>query len=197
MDANDEDISTFTFRVISNCSKLNEYTKKNITVLPQTESIRNKLQQGRRYSILDITDYFSSIRCSEEYAKVFGLVMPFGCYKPKTLLQGAVNSPHTGQTISNWGLIHTIIEKNGQPLTDAVAMIDDFGHIIYPQDSVSEELRLINYLIKQQLENFTNSGGKDKPLKISPYKMKIGVQTVEYLNKIFHKVQTTNDPSNY
>ena len=77
----------------------------------------------------------------------------------------------------NWGLTHTIIERNGQPLTDAVAMIDDFCHIIYPQDSVSDELRLINHLIKQQLENITNLRGKDKPLKISPYKMKIGVQT--------------------
>ena len=76
-------------------------------------------------------------------------------------------------------------------------MIDDFCHIIYPQDSVSDELRLINHSIKQHLENFTNLSGKDKPLKISTYKMKIGVQTVEYLNQIFHKGQTTIDSLNY
>ena len=109
---------------------------------------------------------------------------------------GSTSATNDVDNISLEGL-GELLKKNAQPVTDAVAMIDIFCHIFYPQDNISDELRLINHLIKQQLDNFTNLSKKDKPLKISPYKMKIGVQTGEYLNQVFHKGQTTIDPSNY
>ena len=83
-------------------------------------------------------------------------------------MQGEINSPNTGQTISNWGLTHSEVEENGKKLTKGLALIDDFCGVIFPQETIEKELSLANHMLLQQLDNSTRLSEKDKPLKISP-----------------------------
>ena len=85
-------------RFVVDCWKQNDNTIKDLTPLPDQDTIRHDVARAKYRSKLDLTDAFEQVQVINRDVWKTAFSTPFGTYVSRVMQMGDTNAPATFQT---------------------------------------------------------------------------------------------------